>query len=160
MRPDRTTLRRILGFAALALLAGLWLVVRPTVLRVEPFARFYEFPVGLALVALLAWVAMRPARARETPERPWRRHAQVVRAVPDPEAAPLESALDAWVERGDDPQAAARVLARALDIDADAATRLEAEMRSATSRRKREAIVERAAANPTPFPDTAVPTGA
>lgn len=160
MRPDRTTLRRIFAFTALALLAGVWLVVRPTVLRMEPFARFYEFPVGLALVALLAWVAMRPARARETPERPWRRHAQVVRAVPDPEAAPLERALDAWVERGEDPQAASRVLARALGLDADAATRLEADMRAANSRRKREALVERAAANPSPSPETAVPTGA
>ena len=161
--PDRTTLRRILAFVTLGLLAGLWLIARPAVLERWSLAWMLEFPIGLAVVALLAWLAMRPARTKERPESPWQRHEQVVRPLADPDAAPLQGALDAWVEHGESPGAAADVLARALETDPDlrerARARISTDMAEATSRRKREALLRRVLETPDPdVPFTAIDT--
>lgn len=153
--PERATLRRILAFVALGLVVGLWLVARPSVLALWPMGALVEFPIALVVVALLLWLAARPARARERPEAPWRRHEQVVRPLPDPETAPLERALDAWVDGGKDPDRAADVLARALEMDDDrraaARQRLLQDMGAATNRRKREALVRRVLETPDPL---------
>lgn len=150
--PERAVLRRIGAFLVLGLAAGVWLIARPAVLAQWPMAALLEFPVGLAVVGLLCWLAARPARVKEKPEAPWARHEQVVRPLADPEAVPLAAAVDAWVESGQGAEAAADVLARALDPD-DARRdahrqRLLQDMAAASSRRKREALVRRVLETP------------
>ena len=150
--PERPVLRRISAFILLGLLVGTWLIARPVVLARWPMAALLEFPIGLAAVGTLCWLAARPARAREKPEAPWTRHEQVVRPLPDPEAVPLAQAVDAWVETGKEPGPAADVLARALDADEtrrqEHRASLLQEMGAANGRRKREAVVRRVLETP------------
>ena len=141
MRLERPVLRRIVALVALGLIVGTWLVVREGVLRWAGDYRYLEFPVAAIVIALLAWLAMRPARARERPEPPWTRHEQVVRHIADPEASPLEATLDEWVDQGVGAREAADVLSRALCLDEPARAKLEAGMAAASSRRKREAYL-------------------
>lgn len=90
-----------------------------------PHLGIVEYPVGLVLGGLLVYAGLRrPQEEREPPVPEWRRHVQVVRPVPDAEAARHEAPLRAWVERGEDPAAAARVVARAQARDPSEAERL------------------------------------
>lgn len=141
MRPERAVLRRILASVGLGLVVGSWLLVRGGVLAWAGPYRHLEFPVAALVVACFAWLAMRPSRARERPEAPWTRHEQVVRQVADPESSALEAVLDAWVEDGAAPHAAADVVSRALALDAAARAKLEADMAAASSRKKRESFL-------------------
>lgn len=150
MRLERAVLRRIAAFVGLGLIVGTWLVVRKPVLLWAGDYRHLEFPLAAFVIALLSWLAMRPARARERPEPPWVRHEQVVRHVADPEAEPLEAALDAWVQGGVGAHEAADIIARALTLDPDARARLEVDMAAASSRRKRESFLRSLSSAATP----------
>lgn len=145
MRVERVVMRRIVAFGLLGLVTGAWLVARPGVVAAQPIAPLLEFPLGALVIGTLAWLAARPARAREPSEAPWRRHAQVVRTLADPEVSPLEDVLERWVATGADAHAAADVLARALDMDPARRTQARAELAARMiplkSRRKRESLL-------------------
>ena len=123
-----------------------YVAMRPTLAETVPHLAIAEYPAGLLVTGLLVYVALRrPRRERETPAPAWRRHAQVVRALPDAELDRLQAPLRAWVERGDDPRAAAGVIARAQARDASEAQALEADLAerlaSARSPRAREKLL-------------------
>ena len=117
--------RRLIPVGVLgALLVG-YVAMRPSLAQSVPHLGIIEYPVGLLLGGLLVWAGVRrPREEREPPIPVWERHAQVVRAVPDAELARHETPLRAWIERGDDPAAAARVIARAQARDPEEAERL------------------------------------
>lgn len=99
---------------AAALVAGAWLLARPFVAAQVPHLILYEFPVAALLAALVAWLALRtPKERRAEPPAPWRKHRQVVRELPDPEAARLVDALERWARTGDGVADAAAVVATA-----------------------------------------------
>src|SRR5687767_2371720 len=103
----------------MGLLAVADVALRPSLAERIPHLILWEFALGLVLLPFLLWIALRPQRRRR-PSEPWRRHEQVVRALPDPVVRGALGPLEAWVERGDAPEAAARVLARATASDPDA----------------------------------------
>lgn len=138
--------RKLLPVGVLGALAVGYLLARPALAASVPHLAIIEFPVALVLVGGLLWAALRRPRAeRPQPAPPWRRHRQVVRALPDPVAAPDADALRAWVAHGEAPAAAADVLARAVTTDPHERERLRAQLEpalaGARSRRKREAIL-------------------
>lgn len=144
----RETTRRLLPLAALTALAILYAAVRSTLAASVAHLDIIEFPAALLVAGPLLWLAARPMRPTEARESPWRRHAQVVRAVADPETAPLEAELRAWVERGDAPERASAMLARVDPALGEAAAR-------ATTRRKREALVRLVSERTSPSNDGA-----
>ena len=109
--------RTTIALVALGILAAGYLILRPT-LRV-PYLALVEFPVAVVLVAFLLWQAMRrPAPPRALPQTfapvpALRRHEQIVRTLPDPDAARLERTLAEWVETGEGAERVADVLGRA-----------------------------------------------
>jgi hypothetical protein len=106
------------------LLVG-YVAARPMLAASLPHLGILEYPVGLVLGGLLVYVGLRrPKAEREPPVPEWRRHVQVVRPVPDAERTRHEAPLRAWVERGEDPAAAALVIARARTRDPAEAERL------------------------------------
>ena len=121
--------RRLVPVGVLgALLVG-YVAMRPSLLGSVPHLAILEYPIGLLLGGILVYVGLRrPREEREPPVPVWRRHEQVVRPVPDAEVARHEAPLRAWVERGDDPAAAAAVIARAHARDPDEAKRLQADL--------------------------------
>jgi hypothetical protein len=107
------------------LLVG-YVLARPALAGMVPHLGIVEYPAGLLLGGLLVYAGLRRPRAeREPPAPEWRRHEQVVRPVPDAELARHEAPLRAWVERGEDPSAAAAVLARGQTRDPAEAQRLQ-----------------------------------
>lgn len=117
--------RRLLPVGVLGVLLVGYVAARPALAANLPHLAIIEYPVGLLLGGLLVYVGLRrPREEREPPVPEWRRHEQVVRPVPDAEVARHEAPLRAWLERGEDPAAAARVIARAQARDADEADRL------------------------------------
>jgi len=107
---------KVVPLAALALIGVAWIAVRPFV--AVPHLLLYEFPIGAALVALLVWIALRKPKRGGPASPAWRKHEQVVRPLPDPEAARLEAALENWARTGDGVQEAATVVAAARGDDA------------------------------------------
>lgn len=131
----------ILGVGGVA-----YVLLRPAIIARWRNTDIFEFPLGAIVVALLLWAALGRGRP-ETPPPPWRRHTQVVRTLPDPAARPYVAALERWLETGENPEAAADVVARAQTPDAHRQERLRAELTQElaikASRRKRESQLKR-----------------
>lgn len=111
--------RVIVPMVALALLAATYMLIRSNLAFTH--VALVEYPIALALVAFLAWRALRRPRPRAhayAPAPALRRHEQIVRTLPDPESAALGNALAAWVATGERPEAAADAIARAHAPDA------------------------------------------
>ena len=132
---------RLVPVAALGIIAIAYVLARPALAARNPYITIWEFPLGALLVTLLLWMAL-GRRKPEAPPAPWRKHQQVVRPLPDPALAPFVSALDRWVDTGEDPHTAADVLARARTNDARERETLRAQLAdqlaTKSSRRKRE----------------------
>lgn len=150
--------RRVVPVLLLGGVFVAYVVVRPALAGAVPHLSIWEYPAGLLLGALLVGVALRRPRAERPVAAPaWTRHRQVVRAVPDAEAARMRAPLDAWVERGVGLDEAALVVAKARARDAAEAERIRPEIASllagATTPRSRRKLLN-ALANEKP------PTGA
>jgi hypothetical protein len=142
---QRDLAKRFGAIAVLGILAVGDVALRPALSAKVPHLVLWEFALGLAIVPFLLWIALRP-QAKRRPPAPWRRHEQIVRSLPDPVVRGAADPLEAWVERGDAPEAAAAVLARATASDPEArdaayAAHLE-RAKTATTRRKREQLIE------------------
>lgn len=137
---------KLIPVAILGVGGVLYVLLRPALLARWQNTDIYEFPLGAIVVALLMWAAL-GRRAPEKPPVPWRRHQQVVRALPDPAVRPYAAAIERWLETGEDPAAAAAVVARARTADAKRQEALRAELTSElaikASRRKRESQLKR-----------------
>lgn len=136
---------RLIPVALMGSLAIAYVLARPGLRQRIPYLDILEFPVGALVVAILLWAAL--ARRRpETPVVHWRKHAQIVRELPDPALRPDVAALERWVETGEDPLAAADVLARASTHDLAEQERLRAQLAEdlslKASRRKRESTLK------------------
>jgi hypothetical protein len=135
-------------FAALALVALVVvdLLLKPALAARVPHLNLWEFAVGIVLVPWLLWLTLRPSRRARKPAPRWRRHEQVVRALPDPILRASSAPLESWIERGDAPEAAAAVLARAATNDPAereaAYARALAAAQGASSRRQREQVIQ------------------
>ena len=117
--------RRLVPVLVLGGLLVAYVALRPALLGQVPELGIWEYPLGLGVAALLLYAALRRPRPERDPPLPvWRRHVQVVRAVPDPEVERLHAPLRAWQERGEAPEAAARVVAQASARDPEEAERL------------------------------------
>lgn len=117
--------RRLAPVLVLGVLFVAYVVARPALAEGVPHLGIAEYPLGLLVAGTLVYVALRRPRAEREPEPPvWRRHEQVVRAVPDPEVARLDAPLRAWLDAGERPEEAARVLALSQARDAKAAEAL------------------------------------
>lgn len=145
--------RRLLPVGVLGVLLVVYVALRPMLAEAVPHLGIVEYPVGLVLGGLLMYAGLRrPREEREPPVPAWRRHEQVVRPVPDAELARLEAPLRAWVERGEDPSAAAAVVVRAQTRDPEEAERLQASLTdtfaSAASPKARRALLTDLAKKP------------
>ncbi|MEA3199802.1 MAG: hypothetical protein QOE90_1230 [Thermoplasmata archaeon] len=127
--------RRVAPLAALLAVALVYVLLRPILADLVPHLGVVEYPIGAALVAGCVLLALRPRRARAPPAAPWRKHAQVVRPLPDPEAQARAAALDDWARTGAQPDRAQRILAQATGEDVAPA------MGAATTERKRRALL-------------------
>jgi hypothetical protein len=116
-----------------------YLLVRPALARAVPHLGIWEFPAGAALAFALVALSLR-RRERRAPPEPWRKHRQVVRALPDPEAERLAAALERWARAGGDPAPALDVLARATGRPAASLSPL---LRDASTERKRRALLRK-----------------
>lgn len=136
---------RLVPVALMGSLAVAYMLARPGLALRAPHLTILEFPIGALLVGLLLWMAL--GRRRATPPPVWRRHAQVVRQLPDPALAPYLGALERWLETGAAPEAAADVLAKARTNDPREQelhrARLLAVLDSKASRRKRESLLKK-----------------
>lgn len=131
---------------ALGVLAVGYILARPMLAEAFPDIGIAEFPAGMLVVGLLLYGALRQPKP-VAPPKPWRRHEQVVRELPDPTAAHLEEVLEGWIETGRGAEAAADVLARATAQHAGEREALRHQIARSLSdqgsRRKREALIER-----------------
>lgn len=141
-RNARMTLVVLLGAAAVG-----YVLVRPT-LATSLWIVLIEFVVAIPIVAIVLWLALRPSRPRHERAPEWRRHEQKIRFLPDPEAERMRAPLEAWVADGVAAEEAAEVLARASGVDAPARARLREEMRAASSKRRRVALLAAHARDP------------
>ena len=136
---------RLIPVALMGSLAIAYVLARPGLIERVAYLDILEFPVGALVVAILLWAAL-ARRKPATPSVPWRKHAQIVRDLPDPALRPDVAALERWVETGADPVAAADVLARAKTHDAVEQERLRAQLAEdlslKASRRKRESTLK------------------
>lgn len=145
-------LPKLLGVLLIgALLVG-YVAARPALMESVPHLGIAEYPAGLLLAGILVWVALRRPRAlREPPAPLWSRHAQVVRNLPDAELDRLQAPVRAWLERGEDPRAAAAVIARSQARDLSAAKAMEEDvagrLTQATSPRARAKLLNELANN-------------
>lgn len=135
---------RLVPVVLMGSLAVAYVVARPMLLQRVPYLDIFEFPVGALVVGLLLWAAL--ARRRPAPpEAPWRKHAQVVREIPDPALAPDVEALERWVQTGEGAERAADVVARSRAVDEAERERLRgalaSEFQVKASRRKRESLL-------------------
>lgn len=130
----------LLGSTAIA-----YVLARPGLAARVPHLAIWEFPVGALLVTILLWAAL-ATRRDLTPLVPWRRHEQIVRALPDPALRADLTTLERWVETGDDPNAVADVVARARTKDRHEQDRVRAELAQILptlhSRRKRGSALQ------------------
>ena len=136
---------RLIPVALMGSLAIAYVLARPGLLGRIEHLDILEFPIGALVVAILLWAAL-ARRKPEAPAVPWRKHTQIVRELPDPALRPDVAALERWVESGDDPVAAADVLARAKTHDLVEQERLRAKLADdlslKASRRKRESLLK------------------
>lgn len=120
---------------ALAIGSAGYLVIRPRLVAISPGLGWVEYPFLILVVSLAIIVALRAPRAqRATAITEWRKHAQVVRVLPDVELSRLEDALSAWLETGTESERAAQVLARITETPLD---QTRGAVAKATSRRDR-----------------------
>lgn len=90
----RLDAKRLVPLGALAALGVAYAALRPTLMGVVWHLEILEVPAAILVAAPLVWLTVRPEPS--PPHRPsdeWRRHEQVVRLLPDPEAAPLAREL-------------------------------------------------------------------
>lgn len=135
---------RLVPVVLMGVLAIAYVLARPTLRSRIPYLDILEFPIGAAIVAILLWAAL--ARRRPASELPvWRKHAQVVRELPDPALRPDMATLERWVDSGEGAEAAADVLARARSPDPVEQQLLKMELVDKltikASRRKRETML-------------------
>lgn len=137
---------RLVPVAILGIGGVAYVLARPALVARWQNTDIFEFPLGVIVVALLLWAALGRGRPGSPPP-PWRRHRQVVRALPDPAAQPHVAALERWLETGEGPEAAADIVARAQTSDVHRQERLRAELTPKlaikASRRKRESQLKR-----------------
>jgi hypothetical protein len=130
---------RLVPLGVLAVLALAYVLLRPVLAGLIPHLGIWELPFGALVVAGLVLLALRaPPGERPRPTPGWRRHRQVVRALPDPEAARLAGPLERWARTGADAPAAAEVLARATGRPAESLSPLLA---GASTERRRRALL-------------------
>lgn len=136
------------GIAVAAILAagGLYPVARPALAESIPRLALWEMPLTAALLVVIAILGFRRRRERRpAQEQIWRRHAQRVRVVPDPELARNAEVVERWVDSGAGAALAAQVLARASTPDVALRARSEAaiaaEIARADSRAKRQKLI-------------------
>lgn len=128
---------------ALAVGAICYLLVRGRLVALVPAIRWAEYPFLILIVSLTLVYALRaPREERAASVFEWRRHAQVVRVLPDAELARLEDMLSAWLEHGAEPERVAEALARITDTPLDHARDAVA---GAASRRDRLRLLNSAA---------------
>lgn len=142
--------RKLIPVIVLGVASVGYILARGALIGVIPNLNLWEYPVGALVVGTLLWLALRkPRAARPPPEPEWRKHAQVIRALPDAEAMRLEAPLSAWLETGERPEAAADVLATAATYEPRAReetrARLSKELAAARTRRQRETILQKQA---------------
>lgn len=128
-----------------------YLAVRPTLAAATPYLLLIEFPTALVLLALVAGLLVRRSRAdapAPVAATPWRRHEQVVRALPDPEIKRLRDPLDGWLADGSRLDEASRVVALAASRagagdahDGALESRVRERMAQARGRRRRESAL-------------------
>ena len=123
-----------IALASLAIAAACYLALRPMLAANAPDLRWIEFPIALLAAGLVMHAALRVPRARRVPAPQWRRHEQVVRALPDAERVRLAESLDAWTRSGEGADEAIRILALATERDP---TDISAGARAATTQRQR-----------------------
>jgi len=128
------TRRRIVPLGILTALGIAYAAARPTLAATIPHLEIGEFPAALFIATPLIWLAVRPVRPPDVIESPWRRHKQIVRVLGDPETAPIEANLRAWVEHGASPERASAMLSQ---VD----PKLGELAMQASTRRKREALL-------------------
>lgn len=138
---------RLIPVFILGALAVDYVLIRPALLAVIPHLAIFEFPVGAVLVALLIWAGLRRRQAaKPAPALPWRRHAQVVRPLPDPATRALAAPVERYLETGEEAERVADLLARASASDpaaqAELRARLAKELPLKSSRRKRESVLK------------------
>lgn len=122
-----------------------YVLFRPTLAGIIPHLGIVEFPLGAGIVASLLWSALRRSRDELPAPAVWRRHEQVVRILPDPAMRANLDVLERWVETGENPAAAAVVLAKATTKDAQDEERardaLIPRLSQETSRKRRESFL-------------------
>ena len=126
---------RIVPVVVLGLLAVGYLLLRDSLMGRIAHLGILEFPVAVLVFGILLYLALRPA-AKPVPPPEWRRHEQIVRQMPDPAATSLASIVERYIETGEAPDEAARVLAP------ESHEGLAATLSTITSRRKRRSEVE------------------
>jgi hypothetical protein len=127
-----------------------YVLARPVIGRAVPHLSIWEYPIGAAFVATLVLLALRTPPAERPHEEPgWRKHRQVVRVLPDPEAQRLAAPLEQWARTGRDAGAAADVLARATGQTPETLTPLLA---GAATERKRRALLHKLSRHDTTIP--------
>jgi hypothetical protein len=118
------------------------MLARPRIASRNADLELVEFPVSLLLIGLVVWKVVKPTPTEPSATTPpWRRHEQVVRALPDPESLRLRSTLATWVLHGSQRAEASDILANAATLDEAARARLQARhadaMAAATTAKRR-----------------------
>ena len=125
---------RLVPVAMLGVLSVAYVLQRDALFGRAPLLAILEFPIGVAVLALLLSLALRPA-ARPVPPPEWRRHEQIVRQLSDPAEAPIASLIERYIATGEGAGEVAAVL------DPDAVGALGTELSTIHSRRKRESKI-------------------
>lgn len=102
---------RVIG-AALLTLVAVYIVMRPPLVDASPLLAIAEYPLGILAVATAFTLLSQTSRAK-TEEPLFRRHRQVERVLPDPDARRVREALESWIATGANGEHAAGWAARA-----------------------------------------------
>ncbi|GEM_PF-5889328 len=130
---------RLVPLGALAIVSLAYVLLRPVLSSMIPHLGIWELPFGALVVATLVLLALRaPKEERPRPTPGWRKHAQLVRALPDPEASRYAAPLERWARTGVDAPAAAQALARATGQAPESISPLLA--RASTERKRRDLL--------------------
>lgn len=138
--------RRLVPVALMGALGIAYVLARPALAASIPYLAILEFPVGALVLGILLWLALARRTPRPEPQPEWRRHEQVVRALPDPATRAYMEPVEAWLETGERAEEAAVVLAKAATTEPAAQERLRAQLLPQltlkASRRKRESLLK------------------
>lgn len=137
--------RRLVPVWMMGALAIAYVLMRDLIVNTVPYASILEFPVGGIVFGFLLHAALAMGRP-PAPPRPWRRHKQIVRPLKDPALKRDMRALEAWLEQGGPPVAAADVIARSRAADEPErqtlAAALSRQMADLSARRFRETFLK------------------